>query len=850
MDFPIYQVPSTRPRFESVDARANASDFGSSIGGGLDLLARGEDNLAGTIEDTDQKREQLWAQQAATQAGVYWQQKFSDGKTALEADPSKGDQFVNQFKTDYSDYTGKIVSQAPSPRAADMLQAHFNQMGSGLFGDALGMAAKARVDWSTQSYMSSMSDLSTVANGPSANVVLDADGKVQNSSFDTIRQQSTQIGKTAAGIIPGTTLMTHQKDFQIGLDKDEIDQASIQNGAIATAKAIQAGNLGKNMNIPQRLQEVLQLNRQGRIESEQQLKDATGQLEDLRQNLEQGGLNSTQDTAVALHNYASANGNVMKAMDYLDEGKKVGAANLTLAQLSLNGDNSPADKQQAKVTLTSDAAGIETGDIPYGEGISALQKYAVSRMDDSKNPVLKLQSYQDAFAEGKQVLDNAQKVSVIRQQMMTMTPEEGANYYQQLVKTEGITSPIVQRIGEFEQQRQQMILPQSGKFDPVSYTQTDQRVLGAMKQSDSSFQKAMSGDPQAISDVKAGVDATYGMQKQWGATGSELQPISKDKASYLTSLLTSATASPTQALSVVDGIKKAYGDNASDVFRSMVQLAPEGQKLAMPLQILAGLPQGANFRTDFAESMAYDAQKKQTKEADLKQLNSSLDSNGTWQNWQVGLANMGFSAEQVRGSSEQMKSAILNYAQVLNDKKDFGVSNPASAITTATTHILDSLHGFGTSNGSVLMIPRGDGNGGVKSNQEIQNISDNLETERTNIFGTRSQAQSNFDVDLRGLDARFPHLSDEEKHPLSMDDARNNSFWSIGNPSLAKSNQAVLMFRNPDTNQKVPLFDTKGNVITRNLDSMNHPIPVSPVKSSSLIPIATFQTNLNPPELP
>lgn len=808
------------PTFATVDVRSSARDFGSETAQDLYGVGEALNKTALVVNQAQVKRENLWAQNTTSQAGVFWQDKFAKLQADLEVNPANGADLTTKFREEYDAFTAEQVKSAPTGRARDTLMTQLNSLGENLNGHAVRMEAKARVDYSTQSYLSTLDNVNKVANGPGAYVTVDADGNVQ-SSFDAARAQVKDAGQTAAGVIPTNTLRASQNDVQVNFDKAEIDTAAQSLGSIQTAKLIQSGKLGTNLTIPQRYQQVLELQRQGRMENEVKLKDATGMLKNLGQNLEQGGANSTADIEIALNAYAQANGNVLEATEYLEKQKGIGVANLQLLDIK-QGDTSVSDTE-AKATLTSAASQIEAGTLPYAEGQTALETYATSRMSASENPVIKVQSYTDAYKEGKTLLDQSLEVATINQQLKTMPIAEGTAYVEKLLTDKGANNPVARRVVEYEQQRQAMITPGSGKFDPVTFTQTDSKVAAATQVSDAAFTKAMEGDEGALLAVKTGVDATYALQRQWGASTNALQPISKAKAQTLVNLLTSATSSPGQATQVVDGIKKAYGDYAGDVFRSMSNLSTDGQRLAMPIQVLAGMSAGLPFRSTFAESLARNRDATPPKEEDTKAMAKALDGNGTWQTWQKGLLSTGFSADQVESSKREMQSTILNYAQVLNTKKAFGVDSADSATNTAVTHVLDSLHGFGDSNGQAMLIPRGDGKGGIRSNQEISNIQENLNDARWDLFGA---GQSNFDgvdIDIRGLQARFPHMTPEESRDMSIIDARNNSFWSVGNPALAKGNQAILMMRNPDTNEKVPLFDTKGNPILMNLDSLTNP---------------------------
>lgn len=818
---PTYQRQGNS-RLVSVSARANSEDFGGGVARAEAGLSGDLDQVAQAVQSADDKRTALWVQQASTQAQVDWQQKFANSREQLATDPSQGSGFVDNFKNQFNDYTKTISAGAPSEKATAMLTGKFNEIGLNLFGEAVSMQAKANVDWSIQSYQTSLQNLVKGANDPSNSVWLDKEGNVQ-SSFDSWRQQLSTLFKTSTGIVPSAHVQSGMQNTNIELDKAEIDTATNSLGAIKTAQLLQAGQLGKSLSIPQRQQQFLELMRQGRMDAELAHKDAVDGLEHLGSQVENNLPISQADATAAITAYANASKfkdtAMVEAGKYLDMQRQKGAAERTLQDITAS---TQISKQDAEGNLQVSAGRLEAGTQTYADSTGDLEAFARSRMErGSSNPLTAVKSYQQYYDQGKQLLDNAQETSVIRQQLMTMTPQEATAYVTKLAESKGPTNPVVQRVVDFEKQRQSLIIPQSPNYDPVSFTATDAKVSQALQLAQGSLQIALQpgANVQAKKDISDGIDATYAMQRQMGVPENQLLPISKQQALGLSGMIMDgARVNGQKAIDTIDSIKTAYGSHAGEVFNAITKLTPNGQGLSTSLQILAGLPASAPFRKDFAESLSTDLEKHPSKEEDDKAITKVLSVDPNLGSYKAALLATGASQSSVQTQVDAIQNSLSNYAHTLDYKKSFGVSSPDSAATMASSHVLGSLYGFATSNGQSMAIPRANGQGGIRSDDEIKTINGNLNLSKEDLFNQAKAGTFNFD--LRGALSNMPHnLNQDENKKVALDNLKDNSYWATGIQGLTKSNEAVLMQIDPNTNKRAPVYTDKGEPVVKTFDN-------------------------------
>lgn len=263
VDQPVSAGATPSLRLLSVDARATPQDFGSGIAQGLDSVSKGLGDFSTQLEDVSNKRDALYAQQVATKAEVDWRQNLSQAETAFTLDPSKGVNYADTYKTQFNDYQQQVLANNPdlTPNAKNQVMARLNNVGATMFDDALRLQAKASTDWSVQSFQNTSKNLDDLVNGQNAWVGYKADGTLDTSFFDNLRDQHTEMVKNAGGLVPDGARREELLRFNTGIDKAEIDTVTSRFGAGVAAKGISDGSLGTSLSIPQRQSQILELNR-------------------------------------------------------------------------------------------------------------------------------------------------------------------------------------------------------------------------------------------------------------------------------------------------------------------------------------------------------------------------------------------------------------------------------------------------------------------------------------------------------------------------------------------------------------------------------------------------------------
>src|ERR1700761_1264679 len=449
---PTYQRQGN-PRLVSVDGRATQSDFGGEIGQSLEKFAQSGDTVAATMLEADDKRNQLWAQNVATQAQVTWQQNFAQTKAAFEADPSQGAGFADKFKKDYGTYQDQLASTAPNDAARNYLNTHLNRLGEGLFGESLNMQAKANVDWAQQSYLSTLDNLKTVANGPGASVSVDSNGNVV-STFDYVRGQVKQASSTASGILPTSAIRAHNLEFQTGLDRDEIAAATLNPsiGAGGAALLIAQEKLGKNLTLPERQEKIMQLTRQQQEDSRMSQTNSIEVLKDQIFNTQQGNYDPIKSDAAiaAVQSAFGSRGNDMaaQAMKKMDDARDWGQAQIQVNQMQLAATSKYQSKEQVQALL--DKIADPDQKVSTQEIQDAAFIYSASGMGDNKDPRIRLERAQELQGQLQQKIIDAQTVSGLRTQLQGSTMDQGKEAIETLRSQLGEDSPVFKKINQYE----------------------------------------------------------------------------------------------------------------------------------------------------------------------------------------------------------------------------------------------------------------------------------------------------------------------------------------------------------------------------------------------------------------
>lgn len=778
VDQPTYQREGN-PRLVSVDARSTPDDFGG--GRGLAGLAQGLDSVGSTIDDISAKRDDLWAQQQSTKAAVDWQQNMALAKQAFELDPSKGSDYASTFKDQFGAYQQSILDNNPdvSDRAKNLMMTRTNTLGSSLFGDALNLQAKAATDWSVQSTQSTIDNIKTTANGQGAWVGQKADGTPDTTWFDNARNSTSDALSTSKGLIPTAMSKNLLLQTHVELDKAEIDTATAQQGAGQTAKWIADGHLGTSLTIPQRQEQINELQRQQQENTTQDIRSyaetakgyslqvqATGQRDPQVEANISGLANKAFGTFGPAY-AAEAARTVATDQDKFDAQKQIDAIQTQM-------DNKYPTKQ-AKTDFLNQVQDPNHEMTPAEEN-DAFYLNFLPHMREGANPLEVMDKVNQFKANFQQQVADDVKVSQARAQLPSMSLAE----LQQNKLTLGddpqdnvgkkLVPIITSRINAIKQ-------------DPFSVTLQDDKPMQNMARQTQDISTGQSPVLTAMLSGKSPDENQRAAQMNQSMIARSLTLQQKMNPDAAPAVMSSADAqglvsqfnnakSGTEILGLVNGVKQKFGPYSDQAFSQLHNLKDT------PLPSGFGLVQAANpsDALDIANAISIPDGKGQGKEKekednpgytkmfenvgkapDEKTIDTNIASNDTLNSYTDAALSTNNSKDSL-DLVNQTKNAVSKLAKYYYLNPPPGTNYSASDAVDEAVKVSIGKHvDFGDTNGVTYAINR-EGKNGTYSDTDTQAIKDQLGREVDKI-------SSQYGTVLEGTKG------------LTQEDISDNAYW-------------------------------------------------------------------------
>lgn len=812
VDQPTYQREGN-PRLVSVDARATSQDFGG--GQGLNELARGLDTVSSAAQEVSDKRDALYAQQVATKAEVDWRQNMAKAEQAFTLDPSQGVNYADKFKQQFNDYQQQTLDNNPdiTQNAKNLIQTHLNSLGASMFGSALSLQAKASTDWSIQSFQNSSDNIKTAMNGPGAWIGYNADGSPDTTWFTKFRDDHVSLLKNGQGVVPDGKRREENIEFNVGADKAEIDTSTESKGALQTAQWIRQGYLGTSLTIPQRLMQVEELERQGRIDAETTFHASAQKFDTYLTGLKDGTVDPQDpDLSKAALDWANASGEMKKvntgiAASLIKKNAQEGFDQRAVDSFPVVDKNQTANDLSAVANKASQIGGNV---IPYD--VNAITaNYGIARVNPNESPKVQIYTAQEASQKAQELIKSAQDVGLGRQKMLAMPPQQAQEYLAGCKKA-GVNPNTLEDLYQSETQRQKLLAE-----NPARVALTDNTVFQANRNAETITQNFLNpGILKGISPVTAqqvqganadAISKIYAFQDQ---VGSPHVPLTNEMATSLANTFKEASAkSPESAIQLKNQLKSAYPQQYLD---DVVHSIPLDSKLSL----FMGLPGGSQQERNFAEALSVTDKDKNIGEKTKDALDEAFDpsKNSDISNFLQSQISNGYTGTQLKKTISDTQSALRDYATVLAIKNK---SNDISgAINQAPKDVLGTIFGYTTINGQTVAIPRN----GTRSDTDISNISQGLQLETDRIFNDKAETQGQ-NLDLTGALDRYHYQESDDNHKMAINDLKHFAYWSTGLKGLTKDNEAVLLGFDHYGN-RFPILDKQGQAITRDLDTMGN----------------------------
>lgn len=801
---PVTPAPSPSMRFVSVDARANASDFGSGLGEGLQQLSRGLDSASDTMLEVSNKRDALFAQNVEAKAEADWKQKMFQAKEQFTLDPSQGMNYGDSFKSQFNDYQNTIMQQNPnlSDNAKNEVMTRLNRMGASLYGDALDLQGKASTDWSVQTYQDTTDQIKQNANGQDAKVTLDPNTGEVTSSFDGYRQQLVDAARTAKGIVPTQLQKSKLLQDNIELDKAEIDTSTQQLGAGTTAKLIADGKFGTALTIPQRTSEVLELNRlqtENTSEAIRQYHQAsasyqlqvqeTGRRDPVMEdNLRKMGNSAYGSFGPAYA--AQANRQILTAGDNH-------AAQATLDQIAQKQQaalDSKYPTEQSKkqfLDMTSDPNHEMT---PEEQQDAFLLTYLPYMRSDGKDPQEALSKVIDINQKFRDNVQVATQVSQARAQLPTMNIGGLQNKLDSLDPD----NPIDKNLKPFIQDRIRQI-----NQDPYSVAVGDDKTTQSMLSQAYDLEQNKAGAGITLQKGTTDDRANSLYQSAIGRAISTQQTINPDVPARVMSSdeadgyigQIKGIKSSEDASQILGGMQKRFGPYFNDAINQMVNNPknplPPGMAMASSIlnepylkDYINAISVGQGKDKNGKDNPDYKQLFKEVDQADTeKEIDSQTIQNDSLNSFASVNATISNSPETMKMVSD-VRQSVSSYAKYLYLNPPPGGSYSAKdAVDVATKNLIEDHAAFAKENQVPYMISR-EGKNGQYSDTDVSSVQTQLHQELQDIA-----AKYPSDFEPADKNTSLGDLNTPGQIATQQYDIQDNGYW-INTPD----NKGVMLY--------------------------------------------------------